>query len=208
MTIDKKHWYDGWFYDKFVAPNQDDVFRLVRDVIHDGSTVLDVGTGTGRLLFQLADKCQRVDGIDLSIKNVERAKRNLNSHGIPGISVYHASVEDFFTENHVTYSYAILSYVIHEIDSHKREDILVQLSNHVKKIILVDYAFPQPDWRTRVFNEIVEFAAGINHYRNFRSFIAASGLPGLVERTGLEVLKEIKNHPPGSHVIVLKGSLN
>ncbi|MGC8595922.1 MAG: class I SAM-dependent methyltransferase [Candidatus Kryptoniota bacterium] len=206
MTIDKKHWYDGWFYDRFVAPNQDYAFRLVKDMIHDGAVVLDVGTGTGRLLFQLADKCRKVDGIDPSIRNIERARSNISKQGFSGISVYHAAVEDFFIGKNAIYDYAILSYVVHEIDSHKREEILFQLSVHAEKIIVVDYAFPQPDWRIRAFNEMVEFAAGISHYRNFRSFLAGGGLPGLVERTDLEILKEIKNDPPGSHIIVLKSS--
>lgn len=208
MTINKKHWYDGWFYDRFVAPNQDDTFLIVKEIVHQGATVLDVGTGTGRLLLQLADKCKKVDGIDLSMKNVERAKKNIYRYGFSAVSVYHAGVEDFFDKNSVTYDYAVFSYVIHEIDTSKREKILLDLSSRVRKIILVDYAFPQTDWRLKLFNEMVEFVAGRSHYKNFRSFMANQGLKGLMDRTGLQLVKEIKNHPPGSHIVVLKGKLN
>ncbi len=47
----KDHWYDGQFFDRFIAPNQDNVFARVREIITDGSSVLDVGCGTGRLAF-------------------------------------------------------------------------------------------------------------------------------------------------------------
>jgi hypothetical protein len=26
MTQNKTHWYDGWFYDRLIAPNQDRLF--------------------------------------------------------------------------------------------------------------------------------------------------------------------------------------
>ena len=75
MTINKKHWYDGIFYDKVIAPNQDKAFRVAKDMMNKQSSVIDVGCGTGRLSFQLADKCKKVDGIDLSEKNIGVAKR-------------------------------------------------------------------------------------------------------------------------------------
>jgi len=30
MAEDKKHWYDGWFYDKIIAPNQDKLFGQIK----------------------------------------------------------------------------------------------------------------------------------------------------------------------------------
>lgn len=34
MTIENKnHWYDGLFYDKFIAPNQDKSYRIIKKII-------------------------------------------------------------------------------------------------------------------------------------------------------------------------------
>ncbi len=208
ITANRNHWYDGWIYDRFIAPNQDETFGLVRDMIEDGASVLDVGTGTGRLLLGLANKCSRVDGIDLSKTNVETARKNIAHDLLPHVSVYHSSIEGFLHDRDLCYDYAVLSYVVHEINPGKREAILVDLSAHVKKIIVVDYLYPQTDMFLGAFNRAVEFAAGRNHYTNFRSFMAGNGLPGLAERTGLTVLNEIRNHPAGSHIMVLSGSLD
>lgn len=47
----KNHWYDGWFYDKIIAPNQDKAFASVKSLIEEKANVLDVGTGTGDYYF-------------------------------------------------------------------------------------------------------------------------------------------------------------
>jgi len=43
MGENLKHRYDGRFYDKFIAPNQDEAFRIVRELIPAGSTVPNAG---------------------------------------------------------------------------------------------------------------------------------------------------------------------
>ena len=77
MTKNKYHWYDGWFYDVVIAPNQDKLFEQVKNLIEPGSRVIDIGCGTGRLEFAIAGKCQFVLGIDLSEKNIDRANLRL-----------------------------------------------------------------------------------------------------------------------------------
>jgi ubiquinone/menaquinone biosynthesis C-methylase UbiE len=63
MTKNKNHWYDGWFYDKLIAPNQDQLFGQIKNLVDSDSIIIDVGCGTGRLAFGLADKCKSVLGI-------------------------------------------------------------------------------------------------------------------------------------------------
>src|SRR5664280_748525 len=77
MAKNKNHWYDGWFYDLVIAPNQDNLFEQVKNLIEPGSRVIDIGCGTGRLDFALAGKCKSVLGIDLSERNIERANLRL-----------------------------------------------------------------------------------------------------------------------------------
>lgn len=199
----KNHWYDGWFYDKFIAPNQDKAFSAVKELIDKGSTVLDAGTGTGRLVFQLSDKCSRVDGIDLSIKNIEKAKENLNKNPMPNVNLFHSSIEKYFSEPFIKYDYAVLSFVIHEIDESNRKNILTILSSAASKIILVDYLFPRPLNIWSMLNEAVEFAAGFGHYSNYKNYISGGGIPGLAERSGLVILNETKNSPSSAHIAVL-----
>ena len=57
MPTNKEHWYDGWFYGRWIAPNQDRLFGQIKNLLPPNSTVIDVGCGTGRLAFTLVDKC-------------------------------------------------------------------------------------------------------------------------------------------------------
>ncbi|MFA5403581.1 MAG: methyltransferase domain-containing protein [Ignavibacteria bacterium] len=90
-----EHWYDGWFYDYFIASNQDKAFDKVKKIITDGSTVLDAGCGTGRLCFQLNDKCGKIDGIDASKKNINIANKNYDNNLYSKIKFHHTDIKSF-----------------------------------------------------------------------------------------------------------------
>ncbi|MBS3944763.1 MAG: class I SAM-dependent methyltransferase [Melioribacter sp.] len=203
MLDNKNHWYDGLFYDRIIAPNQDKSFSQIKKIINAGSNLLDVGCGTGRLAFQIADKCSKVDGIDISIKNVNLANKKLSVDVFPNITFHHADITKFLSLKNKKYDYAVLSYVIHEVDISLRVEILKLLSQAAAKIIIVDYLTPRPKGFWSRLNEIVEFIAGKEHYRNFKSYVANGGIYGLAKQSGLKIIKEIKNVPSTSHIVVL-----
>lgn len=197
------HWYDGWFYDYFIAPNQDKAFCVAKDLINKNSSLMDVGCGTGRFCFFVIDKCSAIDGIDASIKNINIANKNydLNSH--KKIKFYHNDIKSFLEKSEIKYDYAILSYVIHEIDEEKRIGILKTLSLHAEKIIIVDYLAPHPKSISGIINRVVEFLAGIRHNRNFKSYLKDKGIKGLANKANLQIITDIKNNPPTSNIVVL-----
>ncbi len=186
--MNKNHWYDGKFFDLFIAPNQDRAFSIVRELVMDGSSVLDVGCGTGRLAFQLSDKCSAIDGIDLSRRNVQTAISRLTKEHGGGITFRHADAFEFLSSHRNRYDYAVLSYVIHEVEERARGELLSALSAAADKVILVDYMVPQPGNMQKAFDRLVELAAGREHYRNFRSFIDGGGLSGLIRKAGLNMV--------------------
>ena len=165
---------------------------------------MDVGTGTGRLVFQLSDKCGRVNGIDLSLRNIETAKQKLKKNPLPNAAFYHSSVEEYLRKINIKYDYAVLTYVIHEIDENKRRNILINLSKAAGKIIMADYLYPGPKNIWSFINEAVEFAAGFGHYSNFKNYMAGGGITGLAERSGLKILNETKNLSSSLHIAVLQ----
>ncbi len=108
-----------------------------------------------------------------------------------------------FKSNYRHYDYAVLSYVIHEINEPERVDVLKLLSGIADKIIVIDYLVPRPNGFINIINGIVEFVAGIEHYKNFKSYVSNNGIRGLAEQSGLKIIKEISNSPKTTHIAVL-----
>ena len=204
MSDNLNHWYDGWFYDFFIAPNQDKAFDKIKTFIEKNASLIDIGCGTGRLCFQLEDTCNIIDGIDASFKNISIANKKNTKSDNSKVRFFHGDIKSFFIEKNLKYDYAVLSYVIHEIDESERIDILNLISNYSGKIIIIDYLAPHPKSFMGYINRVVEFLAGKKHYENFKTYIKNDGIKGLSEKADLRISSEIVNNPGTSHIAVLE----
>lgn len=203
MTENKYHWYDGWFYDKIIAPNQDKLFGQIKNLIEPGSKIIDIGCGTGRLEFALADKCKSVIGIDLSRKNIERANLILARKPDNKISFSHSNISEIADNGNVHFNFAILTYVIHEVNSEERIGLLTDIAEIADKIIIGDYLVPRPGGFGSIISNIIEFIAGREHYRNYKTYMAAGGIHYLAAKAGLRIIDEIENHSYSNNIVVL-----
>ena len=199
----KTHWYDGWFYDTFIAPNQDRLFGQIKDLIEPNSNIIDVGCGTGRFSFSVSDKCKSVFGIDLSTRNIERANLILSQNPNDKITFQNKSVNEIIAEGKEQFDYAVMTYVIHEVDEEKRVNLLKETAQVADKIIIGDYLVPKPKGFWSGLNEIVEFVAGSEHYRNYKNYSANGGIYYLANKAGFKIANEIKNQPSTSHLVML-----
>jgi SAM-dependent methyltransferase len=203
INENKDHWYDGWFYDKFIAPSQDRLFGQIKNLIEPNSKVIDVGCGTGRFSFFAADKCSSVLGIDLSKRNIDRANlihlKNPNNK----ISFRHQRVNEIISGDQERFVYAVMTYVIHEVHENERAKLLTEISMIADKIIIGDYLVPKPNCLWSILKVVIEFAAGSQHYKNYKSFVANGGMNELANNAGLKIITEIKNQPSTSHIVML-----
>ena len=201
--ISKDHWYDGWFYDTFIAPNQDKMFAQIKELIDSNSDIIDIGCGTGRFAFYIKDKHKSVLGIDLSKRNIDRANHILSENSSNKISFKHKSVSEIFTADKNHYDYAVMTYVIHEVNEEDRIKLLNDISQIADKIIIGDYLVPTPVGFWSALNEVVEFAAGSEHYKNYKNYVSNGGIKNLADKAGLKIITEIKNKPRTSHIVFL-----
>jgi SAM-dependent methyltransferase len=203
MTKNKDHWYDGWFYDRVIAPNQDRLFAQVKDLINSQSTVIDVGCGTGRLAFALGNHCESVLGVDLSKRNIERAKVMLQREPNTKISFLHSNVSNARKEGDKPFDYAILTYVIHEVNKEERIVLLNDISRIADRIIIGDYRFPRPDGFPGFMSKTIEYLAGREHYKNYRTYMADGGIHHLARESGLHLITEVKSRRSVDQLVVL-----
>lgn len=198
----KNHWYDGWFYDNLIAPNQDRMFGEIKNLIEPNSRVIDVGCGTGRFSFSIADRTNMVVGVDLSSKNITTANQTLQRYPNNKISFLHTNLANLVLQNH-HFDYAVMTYVIHEVNSEDRIPLMNEMVKIADKIIIGDYLVPTSKGFWNILNDIVEFLAGKEHFSNFKNFVTNKGLHGLAEKTELKIIQEIKNKPKTSQILVL-----
>jgi len=203
MTENKTHWYDGWFYDRVIAPNQDKLFRQIKNLIEPQSTIIDVGCGTGRLAFGLSDKSKSILGIDLSKRNIERARLSLFRRPDDKISFQHRNLRDIIKVDHAHFDYAVLTYVIHEVNEEERINLLNEIARVADKIIIGDYLVPKQNGFAGRLTDVIEYLAGSEHYRNYKNYMANGGIYHLSEKAGLKIINEISNQPSTNHIVVL-----
>jgi len=203
MTENKTHWYDGWFYDRVIAPNQDKLFRQINNLIEPQSKIIDVGCGTGRLAFQLSGKSKSVLGIDLSKQNIDRAKLSLLRQPDDKISFQHRTLSDIIKADHAHFDYAVLTYVIHEVNEDERITLLSEMAQVADKIIIGDYLVPKSAGFGGRLTEVIEYIAGAEHYRNYKSYMANGGIYHLADKAGLKIISEIPTQSSTNHIVVL-----
>ena len=179
------------------------MFGEIKNLIEPNSSIIDVGCGTGRFSFTIADKAKKVVGIDLSSKNIAAANQTLQKNPNNKISFLHTDLARLISQNH-HFDYAVMTYVIHEVNPDERILLLNEMAEIANKIIIGDYLVPTNKGFWGLLNEVVEFAAGNEHYTNFKDFVKNDGLTGLTKAANLKVVKEVQNKPVTSQVFVLQ----
>ena len=203
MMQNKYHWYDGWFYDKVIAPNQDRLFGEIKNLIPPASKIIDVGCGTGRLPFMLADKSSFILGIDLSKRNIYRAIKTLDKTQDKNISFRHTNLTEVIAKKEMHFDFAVMTYVIHEVDEDKRVMLLREAASVADTIILGDYLIPVKGQQENRVTKIIEFVAGKEHYRNYKSYMANGGIHYLANKAELNIIQEKRNELLNNHIVLL-----
>ena len=202
----KDHFYEGWLYHFLVDPLLRRVHRLVRSQVKPGSTLIDIGCGTGELLFSLAEVGSELVGVETSKRMWSFADQRARVRGFQNVQILFgdgAKLEDFSTG---IFDYAIACMVLHEMDASQRLPVLKEMKRLAPHVILVDYRVPPPTNLAAAMCRFIERLAGPRHFRNYTSFVNGGGLQSFYETSGLTVQKEITFYSQCMHLVSMRES--
>ncbi len=130
-------YYDKGILGKFLS---NIIYRTVVSVkIKNNSKILDVGCGTGNLLYVLErKKSLKLYGIDLSKKMIQIARQKVKTADIREISVTNLDKE--FVKNYFNYIFIVDAF--HHFPNHKRVmKIFYRILKYGGRIIITDFNF-------------------------------------------------------------------
>jgi SAM-dependent methyltransferase len=193
--------YDGWLYHLAVDPALARVRRLVREQVRRGSALIDMGCGTGALLFSLAEWCSGLVGVERSGRMWDYGRRRAETLGLSQIRFVCGDATHVDTFRDRSFDYASANMVFHETEREKRLPLLVEMRRLAHTLIIVDYQVPLPAGLLGRFIRLIEGLAGRDHYRNFRSFVELGGLAPLLMKQGLAIEEEVALHGSALHLV-------
>lgn len=192
MSEDPYRRMAAW-YDRIFEP-MNHALRLIGLRMYEpepGMSVLDVGCGTGVHLDLYRKYRCALFGIDVSPSMLEIAKRRLG--GEAELRLADAAELPYAD---ATFDLIISMLALHEMHPATRSAVLRQVKRvlkHSGRLLLIDF-HPGPirpirGWLTKAVIFLSEVAAGGEHFRNYRQFMAAKGLVPLIEANSLMIEK-------------------
>ncbi len=196
----KEYQYSAKFYDPllypFIRPIRNKVIALVKQ--YGYKSILDVCCGTGDQLKLLKQYGFDAEGIDLSEAMLT----------VAGRGKYKANcIHQDATQMHYRdkkFNLVMTAFSLHEkshTSARKIIEEMVRVTSEGGDMLIVDYELSEKtSTLSKVLVYFIEWLAGGEHYRNFKSYIKKGGLPELLSDNRLT---EVERHYFGQHSIVL-----
>ena len=206
-VLNKIHYYDGRIYEQIIDPYFAKVRERINEFVPSGSKVLDIACGTGALCFSLAAKGCKVIGIELSLKMVERAKQKQKKEKIKNIQFIHGDATRLEKFSSKAFDIAIVSFGLHEMAQEERQKVLLEMKRVAKRLLLVDYAVPQPRRLAGITCRFKEIVAGWGHFSRFKEFYHLGGLNSLLKEAGIKILDRERIKKGTIEIVQVKNSV-
>jgi len=182
------------YYDRFVEPVNHTLRKIVLKIQppEKGMQLLEVGCGTGTNLQLFQQNGCIVSGIDLSQAMLEQARNKLGDKA--DLRLVDAAQMPF-DDKHFDVVLAMLT--LHEMPGEIRSNVIKEMQRVLKskgRIVIIDF-HPGPlqipkGWFYKIVILFFEMAAGREHFKNYRHFIAHKGLRPLLETKQVVIEKE------------------
>lgn len=175
-------------YRLFIDPLLRNVRRDIAQLIPEGSSILELGSGTGAQAAAVAGLCSDYLGIDIDPAFASCARKRYAGSEYPPMEFLAADGRDldFLEDRH--FDIAMITLALHEMPHSMRLQVLEELSRVADRIIIADYAAPLPHTFSGRLAQGIELLAGGSHYAGFKQYQEIGGLPELLKQSGLSSL--------------------
>ena len=196
----EEYQYSAKFYDKLLYPFIRFIRLRVISVVkkYQYKTILDVCCGTGDQLKLLQAHGFKGEGIDISDAMLSIAQK-----GEIRANCKHQDAAEMHYEDK-KFELVMTTFALHEKDHKTARKIVEEMVRVTAKdgdILIVDYELSEKTSAlSKTLIYFIEWLAGGEHYKNFRSYIKKGGLPELL--SGI-TLTEVERHYFGQQGIVL-----
>jgi ubiquinone/menaquinone biosynthesis C-methylase UbiE len=185
MPSDKSLFYYGHLYNRLFDPALAEARRVATSLVAEGSSVLDIGCGTGQLCFALrAEKNCRVVGVDLSLRMLRFAER---ANRYDDVAFAHLDATDLVGIEDRSFDYATVLFLMHEIPREMQLRVLSEALRFASHVLIVDSNVPLPVNPSGLGIRIVEATFGREHYGHFKDFLAGGGIGEMLDASGSKV---------------------
>lgn len=148
-----------------------------------GTSVLELGCGTGSMTRYLSRAGADVTAVDLSEPMLRRARRKN-----PGVHFVQADILEFDAGR--SFDRVLFSFVLHEMDEPTRERALANAKRHLVPdglLGLLDFSGDAPAWVDRVFRAYLRVAEP-----ELALELLRDGFEPVLTRAGFQAVHEIK----------------
>jgi ubiquinone/menaquinone biosynthesis C-methylase UbiE len=186
--MDKIHYYDGEIYRMLIDPNLSGLRQKIINNIKGCNKFIDIGCGTGALVMEASSVCKFAVGVDLSSKMIDLANRVKNERKLKNVEIFHGGVDVLNNFKDKEFDFVSFSMSLHEMEEEERIVLLNEALRIANRVIIADYLIPAQTLSSDLGVVLVEFIAGINHFKNYLNFRRHGGIKYLVKKTNANVI--------------------
>jgi hypothetical protein len=163
---------------------------MLAALVPAGSTVIELGSGTGAQACALAGRCDRYLGVDLDPNMIDCARKRCRAPNRGHFAFRQANGTDLGDIADGEFDYAALTLALHEMPQPARLAILREMRRVARFVIVADYTAPLPRGIAGRLARTIERIAGGAHYAGFRHYQEIGGLKPLLSAAGLAMEEE------------------
>ncbi|MCG7904348.1 MAG: class I SAM-dependent methyltransferase [Candidatus Thiodiazotropha weberae] len=193
-----KVWIKSKAADRVLAPLRKELLALM----DHGSSVIEIGCGTGDLIFQSASKIQSGYGVDLDrdmINYAEGKRREKQLNHITFECINALNLSD------IKCDIATSTLCLHELCEKDACNLLKMMVDVSKKVLIADYTKAN-SFSGKLGIEIDELFSG--HYGNYKRYRKNGGIPSYVSKVGAKINSVQASSVDGISIWVISDKIN